>query len=400
MFKPFETNVLARVDTLEKEVKKLPAQLNNIESSFEKSLNFNIGEIKKVDQRVDQVMEQNRMLNERIDNLVDILQFERAQRLKLNTRLIDLDDRQRRDNLVIDGIEDSDRETPKQCEERTRKYMKDKLKVDNADSIVIDRVHRLGKFKQNKNRPTIIKFNRYKQRVHVWGKRNKAPRGSRVRENFSKETEAARSKLFPIMMAARKLDYYAKLEGPRLIVSKRGGVHCVVTPDTVNDLPGELKPERLFTPTKDNATLFYTKHSPHSNFFPCKFHDSGKEFNCVEQYLVYRNALFDGNDRFAERILDMTDPAAIKSAGKEVSIDLDAQKEHMKKGMILKYTQNEDLQQLLRETGDNRLGEANPFDTYWGIGMRMHEDGAFDPSNWSDNWSGKLLEETREEVCT
>ena len=141
----------------------------------------------------------------------------------LKGRLVDLEDRQRRDNLVFDGIPDGPKETSVDCERKAKKNIQDKLKVPNANKLVMGRVHRIGPYKPNQSKPrqTIVKFDLFKHRNKVWDAKKNLPRGSAnsVKENFSKETERARAQLTPIMKVARKRGYYAKLDGQRLIVS-------------------------------------------------------------------------------------------------------------------------------------------------------------------------------------
>ena len=316
----------------------------------------------------------------------------------LQQKVIELEDRQRRDNLVIEGISDSERESKKECESKARNFMRNDLKINGANQLVLGRVHRMGRYNANKCRPTIVKFDRFKERERVWNKRKAAPEGTRLKENFSKETEKSRSKLFPIMFAARKKNYFAKVDGNKLIIRNTAGVDITCTVDTLNKLPADLNPATLFTPTKDNVTLFYTVNSPHSNFHKCEFVEGDKVYSCVEQYYVYSNAVSANEPQVAEQVYKATDPAYIKSLGKDLSVEMDTKKEHLKKGMLLKYSQNPDLLALLKSTNDNRLGEANPFDKYWGTGIRMTHEDAFNTSKWADNWCGKLLEEVRDEL--
>jgi ribA/ribD-fused uncharacterized protein len=64
-----------------------------------------------------------------------------------------------------------------------------------------------------------------------------------------------------------------------------------------------------------------------------------------------------------------------------------------------KFTQHPELRKKLQETGDKRLGEANPRDKYWGIGTSSDTSKAKDPSKWpGKNTLGKILEEIRTEL--
>ena len=263
----------------------------------------------------------------------------------------------------------------------------------------------LRKLKRIFLRSTIVKFDQYKQREHVYqkGKNLPANGGHRIKENFSRESDKQRGLLFPIMKLAREKGYYSKLEGNRLIVRDRVSVNVTCTVDTLDKLPQDLSPEKLFTPTKDGVTLFYTLFSPHSNFYQCDFtDDDGIQYNCVEQFLVYKNFLSVGNNSMARKVLGVSDPAVIKSMGRDQfnNLDNDIKMNHMKQGMQLKYKQNERLKELLKDTGSGTLAESNPFDLFWGTGKRITDSSAFD-RNWEgQNMTGRLLMEVRTELAS
>ncbi len=401
IFEPFKSQILDRVDTLETKVDELPGKMDKLETDFKIALDFNDSEIKRMDNTVINLRKENKELHEKVDTLTDLIHKQNAERVELKHKVIDLEDRSRRDNLVIDGLSDSQGESKNDCESKARTFMQKTMKIHNAQKLCLGRVHRLGQYRPNKTRPTIIKFDLYKQREAVWNGRRNLPSKSpiTIKENFSKETDKARVHLMPIMRAARKLDYFAKMEGQRLILSK-GDFNAVVTMDTLENLPSELNPEKVFTPCKNNVTLFYTVNSPHSNFYPCKFVENGKDYNCVEQYFVYKNATCAGDNAIAQKVMKLEDPVAIKNCGKGIRpLDNDIKMENMKKGMSLKYSQNEYLLKCLRDTGSTTLAEANPHDSYWGIGMSLNNDRAFEGSWDGQNITGKLAMEVRSELC-
>ncbi len=400
-FEPFKSEVLERVTKMESEVGKFPAQLKSLEEDFKQSLDFNSNEL---DKKVQCLEKDNKSLHAKVNELQDLVHKQNRERIELKNKMVDLEDRSRRDNLVIEGIPDCENETKQVCENKTRKFLNEKLQVKNSGKMALGRVHRIGPYKKNQTRSTIIKFDIYKQRDTVWEGRKNLPKGSRVRvrENFSKETESARAQLAPIMRIARKKNYYARLETNRLIVRDRDrDVNVTVTIDTLDKLPSDLKPEKIFTPTRSNVTLFYSKHSPHSNFYIRKFTENGNEYCCVEQYLVHKNALAAGDTRWASRVMTVQEPSEIKSMGKSITnIENDTRMENMKKGMLLKYSQHQDLLQKLGDTEGTTLAEANPHDKFWGIGLGISDDNAFDPSKWNgDNITGKLAMEVRRELC-
>jgi ribA/ribD-fused uncharacterized protein len=63
----------------------------------------------------------------------------------------------------------------------------------------------------------------------------------------------------------------------------------------------------------------------------------------------------------------------------------------------LKFSQNEDLREVLLSTGDKILVEASPDDKIWGIGFNS-EDAEGRESEWGNNGLGKALMKVRERL--
>ena len=58
-------------------------------------------------------------------------------------KVVELEDRSRRNNLRIDGITEKESETWDECEQEVQSLIKDNL--GNAENIVIERAHRIKK---------------------------------------------------------------------------------------------------------------------------------------------------------------------------------------------------------------------------------------------------------------
>ena len=67
----------------------------------------------------------------------------------VHNKLVDFEDRSRRNNLTIDGIKEKDRESWKDCATEVGKLFREKLDIE--DKIIIERVHRAKNKKQLKN---------------------------------------------------------------------------------------------------------------------------------------------------------------------------------------------------------------------------------------------------------
>lgn len=114
---------------------------------------------------------------------------------------------------------------------------------------------------------------------------------------------------------------------------------------------------------------------------------------------MYHKVLLSGDEAVAKDILSLQSPEEVKLAGRKVhGFDTDkwtACREHIVfDGNFLKYSQHQDLQQLLLETESRQLVEATPEDRIRGIGYSI-ADASEHRDNWGENLCGKALEKVR-----
>ncbi|XP_077516735.1 uncharacterized protein LOC144127664 [Amblyomma americanum] len=114
---------------------------------------------------------------------------------QLRARLSELEDRQRRDNLLFYGIPDAQSGSWAQSEEKLVKVLSSCLEIPTSE-ILIDRAHRLGEFASKKCRPIIAKFLSFKvkQRILLNFSKLKDEKIT-LSEDFSFATLHARKKL-------------------------------------------------------------------------------------------------------------------------------------------------------------------------------------------------------------
>lgn len=140
-----------------------------------------------------------------------------------------------------------------------------------------------------------------------------------------------------------------------------------------------------------------------SNFYSCTFSDNtGLTYNCSEQYLMYQKCLmFEPNNlELLDKIMKETNPTVIKQYGRSVKhyneeIWNSCRYNIMLEGLKLKFSQNKDIMDYLKDTKNKKLYEASKFDKIWGIGYYSYEAIKIDPSNYGTNLLGKALEEVR-----
>ena len=107
----------------------------------------------------------------------------------------------------------------------------------------------------------------------------------------------------------------------------------------------------------------------------------------------------------AAEILHTDDVARIKEFGRRVSGYVDSvwggiRQSVVYEGLIGKFSQNEDLKELLLAMGDAVLAECAVKDRIWGIGLSMKDPDRLDQAKWQgQNLLGFTLMRVRDELA-
>ena len=173
----------------------------------------------------------------------------------------------------------------------------------------------------------------------------------------------------------------------------------------------ELSPEQnvdnklLVNGRLHDAVFFHLPEEPDgylSNWYPAIFSLDDITFSSTEQYIMYRKCKIFGDDTSATVILATSDPAEQQLIGRGASgFDRkiwDSLKQVVAfRGLMAKFSQNEDLKQKLLNTGDAYLVECAYGDVIWACGRRLNEIERLNTSNWrGQNILGFTLMEVRE----
>lgn len=127
------------------------------------------------------------------------------------------------------------------------------------------------------------------------------------------------------------------------------------------------------------------------------------DYCSTEQYMMAHKALLFGDALNYEKIMNTTNPAAIKKYGRLIKgFDPDTwddcKLDIVTKGNRLKFNQNAPLLSRLMETGNKILVEASPYDAIWGIGLSANQAISMHPSQWpGSNLLGQALMTVRDE---
>lgn len=141
-----------------------------------------------------------------------------------------------------------------------------------------------------------------------------------------------------------------------------------------------------------------------SNWYLSDFKVDSIQFSSMEQYMMYKKAIVFNNTKIAKKILETTDVSKIKALGRQVSNYNDTYWNGVRqiivyKGLLEKFSQNEDLKKRLLNTGNDILAECAVQDKIWGIGISMKEVARWNIEKWrGQNLLGFALMMVREEL--
>ena len=141
--------------------------------------------------------------------------------IEIENKLVDLEDRSRRNNLRINGIKEGKNETWEECEERVNCFLEEILDMDTSE-IWIERAHRVGEKKTGQERQIVVQFNSYKNKVDIL--RNcKKLKGTNfsIFEDFSKETARIRKEKWKEVLKNRKDGKISYLQYKTVICKQR-----------------------------------------------------------------------------------------------------------------------------------------------------------------------------------
>ena len=139
---------------------------------------------------------------------------------ELSKKLIDLEARSMRENLMFYGIpEEGEKEN---CEAKVKQVMTNILHMESVEEIIFDRAHRVGQ-RSASTRPIVVKFHNYTQREKVRqtafgvAEELKAAKLG-VGAQIPKDIRDARKPLYPAMKKAKDEGKSVKFMGKKLYI--------------------------------------------------------------------------------------------------------------------------------------------------------------------------------------
>ena len=117
------------------EIKKVQSDKNELKASLEHTETVLEEKVAKAERKVEKLQEQ---INEFWGYQVNLERLEFTER-----KIVDLEDRSRRNNLRVDGLSKKENEIWDECKQEVQTLIKDKLGI--AKNIGIERAHQIKK---------------------------------------------------------------------------------------------------------------------------------------------------------------------------------------------------------------------------------------------------------------
>ena len=147
-------------------------------------------------------------------------------------KLLDLQSREMRDNLMFYNFKEEQGETDKKCMDKIYDLMENELNMENARNIQFHRVHRVGRFNRTKIRPIVAKFAFYPDRERVRAAaKNLEGTDFSIGQQFPKEIQERRRRLVPLMKKAKNEGKQAYISVDKLYID---GTQYVVKTDPID----------------------------------------------------------------------------------------------------------------------------------------------------------------------
>ena len=172
---------------------------------LKESLSFTQNDI---DQRFSNINEKVQNLEKELSSTkekVRVIQMtEPTWALEIRRKLVDLEDRSRRNNLRILGIKEDPRESWEECENKIYNLLGEKLEM-NTSNITIERAHCVGENSNDKERAIVVQFSFYKEKINIL-RNYKKLKGTKISifEDFSQEAMQIRKEKWKEVLANRK----------------------------------------------------------------------------------------------------------------------------------------------------------------------------------------------------
>ena len=215
---PPQKDTPSRQKTAQKTAEESQSLAQKIEMNQSKLLESFLDMVKtdvdSLKESVGKLMTDNIRLTEQVNSLEKRLQITegllvqaRKKMTQQEEKIIDLQARSMRDNMIFRGIDESENESWQDTETNLRNFLKNELKLPNADNIAIDRAHRMGSKLPDKPRNIVAKFANSAAKGQIFAnvKNLREKKQFSIQEQFPPEINERRKQLWSTYKAAKAI---------------------------------------------------------------------------------------------------------------------------------------------------------------------------------------------------
>ena len=326
---------------------------------------------------------------------------------ELKERMIKLEYHTMRNNILFDGIPEIRGERSSDCYTKVIEHLSklfedgDTTAKEQAEQIVINRIHRFGEFIPGRTRSIIANLQWYGDKEYIMRERKKLPEGIYVNDHYPAEIQERRRLLRPILKMGLRQDHYKgkiSIRYDKLVVMGKQ-----YSMSNLHDLPADLNPAKICEREQNGEIGFFGIHSGFSNFHPSTFKQNGITYNSVEQNIQSKKAALFNDDATEYRIMRCNNPLEIKRLGGKVTNYVRQQWEQncydiAYQAVLCKFRQNPPLRAKLLST-DKTIFEGSR-DPLWGCGVAFNNSNLFVKERWSNDGGimRRVYDAVREEL--
>lgn len=392
------TTLTEKLDNHIRTTKSDLVEMKTKQSDLINSLEFLNKEVHDLREENELLKQKNAKLDIKVDNQGT---YNRRLKTQVNNLTIEKtasDVRQRKLNLVFEGLEEEENDNPK-------KLVTDLLQKsgDLPNATDIDIAYRLGKITDGKTRPILVSFQNQAIKDNILKRANKIKQSSGntalwINRDLPEITrrQTANTRRCYNLMKANKHD--CMVQGTSITYKKK-----VYQYRDLNNLPAgsRLEDTRQIPCENGMGICFQGDLSYLSNFFPANLEYRNKEFVSSEQAFQWARATHANDHEAAKKILESEDPFTIKRYGEEVGdsekwkkVDIDT----LRTITLCKFRQNRKLGERLRTSDYTKFYECTT-NQKWGTGVTLPASREIDTSSFTgSNHFGQILAAVKERL--
>lgn len=310
-----------------------------------------------------------------------------------------LDNKSRRNNLIIDQLSEIDNEDTIM---RINTILSNTLSKDELNEIKVLRAYRMGRKRPgNACRKILVEISTPLGRdicIQQATKITKSGNDGRpyyVNEDVPEDLKRKKMDLYRYINHLKSRNHTVEKMGEDLMID---GILWKST--EFNNLPSGDRIMDSRTITSGGIVAFQSEYSPLSNFFPCHLKMNGMVYCSAEQCYQHMKAVHHKKNQKVRDILATQNPYDLMYYGKEITEDIEWAGNKlaiMERIIKTKADQVPMFYDFLKATNDLKLIE-NSWSSFWGSGCAFNAKCLWNNSYRGLNHLGRILQKVRGEI--